>query len=191
MRLLHFVNSIILILLVMVFSLSHTMPNQLKNYREIPADVNVSNIDKLRFKISLPATIAWKKISKPSNSIKLSLSVLALNGFILSILILFFRRKTKGRLSVNVQGGKVSITVNAIEDSLRRCLKGDPQIDPTKVIVVAGASRIKITAYVTLRESDNLHHLDENIISHMKTHLEKIFPIQKCIRHQSLNYLVQ
>jgi len=181
MKLIHFLNSIALFCLILLFLLGKTYIGDTNNLHELMQDK--SGIQKAKMKIGWYAKMSGEELMDNKLAHQIAFALFALNLFTWPMMVLFSKKRSN-RITLDVPGGKVSITLLAIEDSLRRSLKGDPQIKDSKVIVSPQGRSISVTAKVTLLESENLHHLDEKIIAHLKNHFEKIFPIQQPVSYE-------
>jgi hypothetical protein len=177
MKFVHLLNSTLLVV-ILIFFLLHQIevPVDIRNMSTIPEDLNI--FQQLRVHFWFYAQYGGETFMAQRSTHVIAVAILLLNGILWPILALF-GRKRRDRITLEVNGGLVSIKTLAIEESLRRSLKGDPQIRDSRVTVIPGNRKVTVTAKLKLLENDNLHHLDEKIIAHMKNHFERIFPIQK------------
>ncbi len=100
---------------------------------------------------------------------------LVVNG-LLAVSGWFALRRSKDRISLEVSGGRVSVTVRALEDSLHRVLRQEPNIKDAKVTVIPRGRKVLVRAELTLVEVENLPALESGILDRMRHHFEVIFP---------------
>lgn len=184
MKLVHFINSITLMSLLVLFLVAQTVPSHINSFDDIPEEKNfVGMIKSSKLKAGLHAKLSIENLSENRQAKRIALGLLAMNAIFWPILCLF-STKRKDRITLEVNGGKVSFKILALEDSLKNSLKGDPQVKVRRVMVNPTGRSISITAEVTLLETENIQHLDERIIAHLKNHFEKIFPVQKPVQYE-------
>lgn len=184
MKLVHFINSVTLMSLLVLFLVAQTVPAHINDFGDIPQDKDIiSKLKSIKLEAGLHAKTSIDNMATNKQTRRIALGILLMNLLFWPILCLL-STKRKDRITLDVNGGKVSFKILALEDSLRNCLKGDPQVKVRRVIINAAGRSISITAEVSLLETDSIQHLDERIIAHLKNHFEKIFPVQKPVSYE-------
>lgn len=180
-KLLHFCNTVVLVFVLAVFLLIRLVPADLREQHPLPDSLKFYEVG--LYKAGQTMYELAQSILTHDKVFWVAIALFLANGLYWSMALLF-SKKNRDRISLGVSGGQVSITVRALEESLRRSLRGDPQIKDSRVLVHSTGKRIVVTAYVTLLETENLHHLDERIINHLRQHFERIFPAQEPVSYE-------
>jgi hypothetical protein len=184
MNFVHLINSIALMSLLVLFLVAQTVPDDIDTFDDIPQEKSLIGILKAtRLEAGLHAKISIENFSKSKEIKQIALGIFLLNALFWPMACLF-STKRKDRITLEVNGGKVSFKVLALEESLRNSLSGDPQVKVRRVVVNPTGRNIAITAEVTLLETDSIQHMDARIIAHLKNHFEKIFPVQKPVSYE-------
>lgn len=88
------------------------------------------------------------------------------------------------KISLEVNGGRVSIAVRALEDSLHRILRNDVNVKDARVKVIPERGRVRVQAALTLIENANLPAMEEAILERLRHHFEVIFPADEPVEYE-------
>lgn len=184
--LIHAVNSFLVTLGLVVYLMPNAMPRHLAGMTSPPDGTPV--VERLQFAIGHAGELVQTGIlsanwmGAPWFSTGLVIW-LALNMLYWTWAVIH-SKGSLDRISLEVNGGTVSITIRALEESLARGLRVDPHVKDGKVIVRPSQSRITVTAYLVLIETDSVHNLEGAIIERLRGHFTRIFPAEQEIRYE-------
>jgi hypothetical protein len=190
-KLVSFINSSVFLILLFSFMLVHLFPlgesSPMAPSGDSWIDTLCHKLDLFRFQVS---HWSWIKIQVFYHSHTrelvsfgaILLGINAMNWIVMSIL----PQTRQNNISLKVNGGVVSITIRAVEESLTRALRGEPSIKDSKVLIRSEKTKIHVKACLTLIENTNLHLLEEKILDKLRSHFEAIFPSDKPVEYEAV-----
>lgn len=185
-NLIHAVNSFFVTLGLLIYLMPNAMPAGMAGMSSPPDGVNIQ--ERLCFAIGRAGENVIEGIRNANWQGAPWFSVGLVAWLILNMLywswVMVKSNSALDRISLEVNGGKVSITIRALEESLARGLRVDPHVRDGKVIVRPSPSKITVTAYLVLIETDNVHSLEGQIIERLRNHFTRIFPAEQEILYE-------